>query len=668
MIIIYWNIYHYALLFIFLCAFLYLRFMLRSIFVCLLVFVGTSVHGQGGNKWLVNAQKLESQKQYAKASKMYWKAIESGSRDATTYSAAGQYFMSQHDYASAVKTYERAQVFVGKTGDFTLQLAQAYALSGDLGNSNRLLHQSRHKYGKSHPFYQQYSKLSRDINFQLQQKSQTVVHDTVINLGPVVNTAVDEYFPSIHGNDEKMIFTRKTKNQDEDFYWAHRDTLCAWTKVEDMGYPVNSSKHEGAHFMSMDRNYMFYMRCGNQRTNASTMGGCDLYLSYRKGNVWSEGEPFGATINTAYYEGMPCLSSDNKYLYFVSDKPGGFGGKDIWVTRFEDGLWQLPENLGANINTAFDELAPFLAIDNHTLYFTSNGHPGYGGLDIFRSQKLADGTWSIPQNMGTAFNTNYNEMSMVVHVAGDKAYFASDRLGGYGGYDIYETSIPETLQPMPMSILNGYVVDSFSDNTLSNAIIEFYDVETGALLQQLSSNRGDGSYVVALPIQEQMVRRVFRFGYQEVVDTILIEKQSVFAFETNHVKMLYEGYEEPEVEFDFVQVYFMKNQIDLTEEILTGILNRLKIFLHPDFKLQIYSYTDDSGTPFINEDFSYKRARKIADELVNIGFSESQLDVRGWGDANPILENNTEEHRNMNRRVEIRVEGKESLLQTLYPE
>lgn len=644
--------------------------MFRYLFFLLMLFSGLNIcRAQPGNRHFDAARKLEIARNYKKASREYRKAVQAGTNDPYLYAVAGDYFLNRNEFPDAVQTFEKAMLKASASQDFTLQLAKAYVLNNQPDKANALLYRQQAVYTARHPRYPEYSKLQKDVNFHFRYKADTLLLPAV-PLGSYVNTKYDEYFPSIHGNDEELVFTRRTNGVDEDFYIARKDTLCAWTRIEDLGIPFNTSRHESAHFMSFDRNYMFYMRCGNPRTNEITMGGCDLYMAYRKDTAWSEGEPFGPTINTAHYEGMPCLSSDNRTLYFVSDKPGGFGGKDIYVTRYTDGLWQLPENLGNVINTAYDEMAPFLAIDNHTLYFSSNGHPGFGGMDIFVSHKNPDGSWSPPRNLGHTVNTPYNEMSLVVHANGEKAYFASDKPDGNGGYDLYEVTLPEQVRPQPMSIVYGKVTDTFGNFKLSNAIIEFFDTERQQTLQTVVSNRGDGSYVVALPIHTTIAQKVFRFGYREWLDTFRLDRQMVAAFDIRNIPMVPEGFEYPEekdiqITYDLTKINFQKNQLHISEDILAPVLAQLREFMQPGFTIQIYSYTDDSGTPFINQDYSFRRARLVADALLSAGFEEDQLDVRGWGDANALVPNDSEENRFQNRRIEIKVTGNERLFQAL---
>lgn len=636
------------------------------LFVFLLCFIAHYVGGyaQQYNRHLEAARVHADNKNHKKASQAYWKAVLLQPDNPMVISSAASYYTAQNEFDMLAATYEKGQNYSGKNADYSLQLAQSYLLNNELSKAKAVLNRKQGVYDRNHALYPVYAKLQRDIDFQL-RLTPSADSISVVNLGNTINTKFDEYYPSIHGNDEELQFTRKTNGVDEDFYVAYRDSLCEWTKVVDKGIPFNTSKDEGAHFISMDRNYMFYMRCGNQRTNTATMGGCDLYMAYRQGDGWTEAEPFGATINTAYYEGMPCLSGDNKKLYFASDKPGGYGGMDIWVTTFENGLWQIPQNLGPEVNTPFDEIAPFLAIDGKTFYFSSNGHPGFGGFDVFTTYKKSDSSWAPVVNMGSTINTRSNEVSFVVHAGGTKAYFASDRNGGFGGYDLYETLIPTTLQPQPMTIVYGRITDTFSVDLLPNAVVEFFDMHSNALITQVYANKGDASYVVPLPIQKPIVRKIFRFGYQEKIDTLVLARQSLTVFELGDVALLPEGYEEPTITLELTKVNFEKNQLEVAPEILANLAAQIKTYADTGFTIQVYGYTDDTGTPFINQELSYRRAQLIADAIVAAGISIDKVDVRGWGNAQPLHDNDSEINRYLNRRVEITIIGTERLFNEL---
>ncbi len=240
---------------------------------------------------------------------------------------------------------------------------------------------------------------------------------------------------------------------------------------------------------------------------------------------WTIAQPFGATINTPEYEGQPSLSPDNRELYFVSDRKGGYGGYDIWVSRFEDGLWQQPVNAGPSVNTAGNELAPYINPDNKTLYFTSDGWPGMGGTDIFMSRRMNDSTWSKAVNLGYPINTACDEKSECVTLDGKKLFFASDRQGPAGNFDIYEVPLPGALKPIPVSYVKGYVYDSLSKMRLNYAVLYIYNITTHDTIYQFQSNRGDGSFLITLHLGNTYAVHTYRLGYKPVDDTIVFDQQ-----------------------------------------------------------------------------------------------------------------------------------------------
>src|SRR5690554_2858748 len=336
---------------------------------------------------------------------------------------------------------------------FLLDFAKNLLKSGQFQKAEQVLFSWRKpKLSKANELI--YNHLKNSIHFA--KSSLNVDYPNPENLGSRINSEHDDYFPFIRQNDSVIIFTRRTNGIDEDIYGAHRDSCGGWFQSRVFDLPYSSSEHEGALIISSDQHYMFFMRCGNRTYNFLTGGGCDIYFSYTKGKEWSAPSLMGATINTPYYEGTPSLSSDNSALYFSSDRPGGYGGKDIWVSYFKDGFWQIPENLGPEVNSAGDELNPWIAADQETLYFNSDGHPGFGGQDIFFSKKT-NGKWSKVQNLGKVTNSPYDDISFVLSPDGQRGYFASNRPGGLGGFDIYEAHLPKNIQAQETSFIYGVI-------------------------------------------------------------------------------------------------------------------------------------------------------------------------------------------------------------------
>ena len=271
------------------------------------------------------------------------------------------------------------------------------------------------------------------------------------NLGAAVNSVDDDYLPAITADGTTLIFTRRsprtaattaTTPEEEDFYLSRCDSNGVWSTAERMPPPVNTTDNEGAQCVSYDGRIMLFTACG-RRDGA---GRCDLYQSVWHNDHWGKPRNMGPAINTGHWESQPSLSADGKELYFVSDRPGGYGGTDIWMCRRHDGGWDPPENLGPAVNSAGNEAGPFIHYDNQTLYFSSTGHTGMGGSDLFVSRRQPDGTWSEPQNLGYPVNTEGDESRLVVSADGRTAYFASDHLGGMGKNDIYRFVLPESMR------------------------------------------------------------------------------------------------------------------------------------------------------------------------------------------------------------------------------
>jgi len=277
-----------------------------------------------------------------------------------------------------------------------------------------------------------------------------------INLGGNVNSEWDEYHPTLTGNSKEMLFTVRRPSdaftickhckKEEDIYSSLQQNGI-WQSRTKLEKPINTGNNEGAQSISHDGNYLFFTICSND----FGYGGCDIYWSKREGNGWSEPKNCGPKVNTKYWESQPAISSDGKTIYFTSNRPGGFGGMDIWKTEMiSEGVFSEPVNLGDVINTPYDELSPFIHFDQKTLYFSSDGHLGMGGKDLFYAKLQPDSAWGVPVNLGYPINSYQDESGIFINAQGNAAYFASDRAGGFGGLDIYCFELEESLRPEPV--------------------------------------------------------------------------------------------------------------------------------------------------------------------------------------------------------------------------
>ncbi|MEL6924644.1 MAG: OmpA family protein [Bacteroidota bacterium] len=242
-----------------------------------------------------------------------------------------------------------------------------------------------------------------------------------MSLGTNLNTNQAEYLPSFTADGETLIYTRVVRGQ-EDFYYSTMEN-GEWLA----GLPltaINTPASEGAQSISANGKIMVFTACSRK----DGLGECDLYYSEVRNNRWTPPANMGEPINTRGWESQPALSADGSILYFASRRPGGLGSIDIWRSeRKADGKWTEPINVGAPINTPMEDKAPFLHHDGQTLYFMSEGHPGMGGHDLYLSRKNTDGSWSEPKNLGYPINTKGHEGALVISLDGRKAYFSTNQ-------------------------------------------------------------------------------------------------------------------------------------------------------------------------------------------------------------------------------------------------
>ncbi|MBF90250.1 MAG: hypothetical protein CMP75_00585 [Flavobacteriales bacterium] len=289
------------------------------------------------------------------------------------------------------------------------------------------------------------------------------------NMGEEINSKWEEYLPSISADGSLFVFTRRGPHQEnivsEDFY-ASTLKEGEWTAAENLGQTLNTFGNEGAQCLSSDGKILFFTACDRE----DGFGRCDIYVSFLGVQGWSPAQNIGPSVNSPNWESQPSISPDGKELYFVSNRPGGKGKMDIWKSVLTpQGSFGKPVNLGKLINTADDEMSPFVHMDNQTLYFASKGHVGMGDFDLFLSRRThAQEKWTYPENLGYPINTHEVENSLIVASDGQTAYFASDK-SGYGQEDIFWFELPESAQP---NQVDGLELDIISQESGAEIILE----------------------------------------------------------------------------------------------------------------------------------------------------------------------------------------------------
>lgn len=351
-------------------------------------------------------------------------------------------------------------------------------------------------------------------------------NNRIENLGPEVNSPWPDYVPVVDASGTTLYFTSRRKGGTggrldpngaffEDIY---RSTLVdrRWTPAENIGPPVNTSSHDASVALSPSGNKMLIYR-----TNDAQTGG-DIYITELKAVGWTEPELFSDKLNSRHFEPSACFSPDERSIIFSSNRPGGYGGKDLYrIVLLPDGSWSEPLNLGPSINTSGHEDGPFVSPDGKYLYFSSTSHNSIGGYDIFRAAyNPQTGLFENPESLGFPINTVYDDIYLVTDGSGKSGYYSTNKAGGYGGHDIYRVDFGA---PEPKILVQGVMRDN-QNNPLRAEIHVYQQDEAGAEPMIFVSNAQTGRYLMVLnPSTRYRV------------------EMNVLDFETLELEMQYEG-------------------------------------------------------------------------------------------------------------------------------
>lgn len=478
-----------------------------------------------------------------------------------------------------------------------------------------------------------------------------------VNLGDAVNSEYSEYWPSLSVDETILMFTVMLPGAapsggdklylQEDFFYSLRSE-GSWTARVNAGGPLNSPDNEGAQSMTADGSTLWFTAC-NRRDG---QGMCDLYFSTLEKGQWTVPTNAGTPLNSRYSEKHPAISADGRRLFFTSNRPGGSGSYDLWMSEKQGEEWSLPVNLGDSLNTPGLEQSPFIHPDQQSLYFSSNGWPGMGQGDLYLSRLDSAKHWSEPENLGYPINTHHDEIGLAVNASGNRAYFASDRGEGIDT-DIFSFEMPEKLRPVPVSYMRGRVYDSKNMKGLK-AVMQLIDLKSGEAVMELESHPGEGSYLISLPTDRDYALNVSAQGY--------LFYSEHFAFEGLYSQS------EPllrDVPLDRVDVgsvvilhnVFYATGSDKLEPESRAELNRVRDFLaeNPSIGVEISGHTDNTGSPAHNQDLSERRAKSVVDYLRELEISEHRMQAEGYGETQPVDENDSEKGRARNRRTELKI-------------
>ncbi len=475
---------------------------------------------------------------------------------------------------------------------------------------------------------------------------------TPVNMGPAINSEDDEYWPCLTADESMLIFTRMIKDStsypgyQEDFFISKK-SLQGWQQAENAGPPLNSPLNEGAQSVSADGRTMVFTACNRK----DGIGRCDLYYSSKTGDKWTPPMNMGKPVNTASYETQPSLSADGKTLYFASNRAGGFGDIDIYVTSMDElNDWSVPVNLGEIINTKGRDWAPYIHPDNRTLYFASNEHTGLGGFDLFYSIKDSSGKWGEPVNLGYPINTGNDEYGLILNAAGSRAYFASDK-DSSNGKDIFTFELYKEARPTDVSYMKGMVYDAETKKELG-AGFELIDLKSNQIINRSSSDSLTGEFLVCIPAGHDYLLNVSRHGYLFYSDNFSLN--NIFEINEPFIKdiplqpiKIGKSVILKNIFYEF-DSYILKEESKIELNKLIQFLN-----LHSSVKIEISGHTDSIGTEEYNKMLSEQRARSVAEYLTNASVSSDRIKYIGYGFSRPLATNKSEKGRAQNRRTEV---------------
>ena len=491
-----------------------------------------------------------------------------------------------------------------------------------------------------------------------------------VSLGKNINTQFPEYLPSLTADGEYLVYTARIGGQEDFFISRKKDGV--WQKGKPLN-EINTDLNEGAQSISADGRLLVFTACNRK----DGYGSCDIYYSEIRDGRWTPPSNIGAPINTRAWESQPSISSDGKALFFTSNRKGGKGGKDIWVSyRSSGGKWGAPKNLGDPINSTGNDESPFIHADNQTLYFMSDGHPGMGKHDLFFARKKDEQSWFTPKNLGYPINTEASEGAFILSLDGKTAYFASDRnyeaedgssvfdSGIKGGQtDLYSFELYEEARPQPVTYVKAKVFDADTEKSIS-ANINFVDLNSGEKYVSSITDL-DGEFLVCLPVGKNYALNVSKEKYlfhsenfalaedKSIKDPFLLEIGLQPIKETKPVESSTEvATTSPPIVLR--NVLFETGSAELKPESFYE-LNYLRDLMlnNPTLVIQINGHTDNVGSDEDNLKLSNDRAKAVFSYLIKNGIQVARLSYKGFGESRPIESNDTAWGRQNNRRTEF---------------
>lgn len=509
-------------------------------------------------------------------------------------------------------------------------------------------------------------------------KKKIVPFDPKVVLG--VSTIRDEYLAYISPDDKLCFFTRKipveskstvyaSDKEQEVFMIAERDKNGKFNSGELMPYPFNeTSDGQGGCTISIDNKRLYFSMTRNE---GGAQQNCDIYVSEYMNDEWRQIKKLSANVNhPIYWDSQPTVSADGNTIYFASDRPGGYGGIDIYSTQrdVKTGEWGVPKNAGPRVNTRGDEKTPFIHSDSETLYFSSDGHFGFGGYDIFFIRKNDKKEWLEAENIGSPINTEADDTGFFVSRDSKTGYFFSFDEGkmrgkGVGRYDLYSFDLYKEARPKEVTFFSGEIKDKIG-NVIEGGRVEVTNTVTKEKSHALLDS-SSGKFMVAVHSKstDDLLITIKKNDY--AFSSKVVTAKEILAATTKSIneapKPIKMEIHEATAGSSFVinNIFYNTNSADLKKEsfvVLESFIEFLKD--NPNIHIEIQGHTDNVGSATANQALSANRAFTIKAYLEENGIAGKRISAKGYGSSKPISENQTEDGRAKNRRTEFLITQK----------
>ncbi|MFT5617620.1 MAG: OOP family OmpA-OmpF porin [Arenicella sp.] len=638
-------------------------FLLTACFFCLFSANIDAQKYSSSNKKAIklfeDARKSSLDRDFDKAITTLEKALKTDPNFAEAHQEMGMYYMVLRDIPKARGYFNKALELQPDAKNMmmsNIEIATFSLIEGDYEQANKLAKK-----------YLSYNPPARFIRYTNKAKGIISTSDYAIEgmknpvdfkptpLSDSVNKFSHQFFPVLTADQKTMIFTALDETLgDENMFECTRQEDGTWSSPKGI-LELNTKFNEGTCSISADGKTILFTSCEGAGNKRQIYGSCDLFISKKVGGVWSPPRNIGNAINTKYWESQPALSADGNIIFFASDRPGGKGGRDLWITKADEkGKWSRPINLEA-VNSRGNEFSPFIHASGQNLFFSSDGFGGFGRLDLFKSDKDKLNNWSKPENLGYPINNSGDQAALFITADGLKGYYSDGIMkDGRRVKDIINVfDIPKEIQIQTVSdVVKGIVYDNKTKEKIG-AKIDLLDLATEKVISSVTSDIKDGDYLITLAQGSEYALYVNKPGYLfKSLSFNYKEKKDAQSIEVD----VYLDPIEKDSKVTLNNIFFASGSYDLEDKSQTE-LHKLIRFMqeNSETKIEIGAHTDNVGTDASNNNLSQKRAQSVVDFLKESGIPKANIIAHGYGETQPIVSNDTDEGKAKNRRIEFKI-------------